>query len=158
MRIIFGFLFFSCCLVVFLFAVVASLFFSSSGAGETQTALRFVVPLVFSSWPRSTSSTRTSSTAFSPRPPPRTCFLLFVLVVWFCCQRLSLSLSLSHSLWFRSPVLCMQTLENTLGWPIRRRPPTVTMTVCWVGVEHRTVARTNCPELSVLPPLPPAVP
>ena len=30
----------------FLVAVVVSLFFSSSGAGETQTALRFVVPLV----------------------------------------------------------------------------------------------------------------
>ena len=53
----------------------------------------------------------------SPRPPPRTCFF-FVLVVWFRCRRLALSLSL----WFRSPVLCMRTLEKTMGWPIRRRP------------------------------------
>ena len=38
---------FSCCLVVFVRRRRVSLFLSSSGAGETQTALRFVVPLVF---------------------------------------------------------------------------------------------------------------
>ena len=96
-------------------------FLSSPGAGEPQTALRFVVPLVFSSWPRSTSSTRTSATAPTPRRGSRTCglcvFFWFVFVVG-----VSLSLSLSLSLWCRSPLLCKHLRENTWGWPTRRRP------------------------------------
>ena len=59
----------------FLFAVVASLFFFffSSGAGETQTAQRFVVPLVLSR-PRSSSSTRSPSSTDTSRHTARTCF------------------------------------------------------------------------------------
>ena len=44
------------------------------------------------------------------------------------------------------------------GVAYKTAPPIVMMIVFGVGKEHRTVARTNCPELSVLPPFPPAVP
>ena len=54
-----------------MFADAVSLFFSFflSGAGETQTLMVWVSPCVSSSWPRTTSSTRTSS----PSPTPRSC-------------------------------------------------------------------------------------
>ena len=113
---------FSCCLLFLLQCVVAFLFLSSSGAGETQTALRFVVPLVFLPG---------HALCHRPVPPaphfllghrPAPVFSILFLVVWFCCRRLSLSLSLFLSLWFRSPRLCVQIFENTLGWPTRRRP------------------------------------
>ena len=76
----------------FLFAVVASLFFSLlSGAGEPQTARRFVVPLVFSpSWTRPPPTTRSPSSTTTSRSTSRTCFFGFFVGV-----SLSLSLSLS---------------------------------------------------------------
>ena len=85
---------FFCCLDVFLFAVVASLFFSLlSGAGEPQTARRFVVPLVFSpSWTRPPPTTRSPSSTTTSRSTSRTCFFGFFVGV-----SLSLSLSLSLS-------------------------------------------------------------
>ena len=91
----------------FLFAVVASLFFSSSGAGETQTASRFVVPLVFSSsWTRPPTSTRTPSSTTTSRstPAPVFFFLSPLCRLWWVLVRFgfgfggSLSLSLSLSL------------------------------------------------------------
>ena len=45
-----------------------------------------------------------------------------LLLVCFRCRRLAFSLSLSLSLWFRSPADCMQTRVYTRGWPTRRRP------------------------------------
>ena len=154
---------FFCWSVVLLLAVVAFLFLFSSGAGETQAvsvcgspcvdpaALFFLDPY---------SRHRTYIKAYLPH-------LLFLFLVWFRCRRFalslslsfSLSLSLSLSLWFRSPRLCMQMLKNTLGWPTRRRPHYYHDCFdFFLGREHRTVARTDCPELSVLPPFPPAVP
>ena len=47
--------------------------FLLSGAGEMQTSPVCISPSDSSSWPRTTSSTRTSSTSFSPRFPPRVC-------------------------------------------------------------------------------------
>ena len=107
--------------VVWLFFCSPSSRFSSSalsGAGETQTASRFVVPLVFSR-PRSFSSTRSPSTAPTSRRTSRLCCFWLGFVV-------GVSLSLSLSLSLGRPgglVLCMQKVEKTLGWPIRRRPP-----------------------------------
>ena len=73
----------------FLVAVVAFLFFSSSSAGETQTALRFVAPLVSlrpERWPRPSPSTRTPSsstyTSRSYRPP-----LFFLFFRWYFLHR-----------------------------------------------------------------------
>ena len=60
------------------------LFFSLfllSGAGEMQTSPVCISPSDSSSWPRTTSSTRTSSTSFSPRFPPRVC-LTVCLGAW----------------------------------------------------------------------------
>ena len=132
------------------------LFLSSSGAGETQTALRFVVPLVLS-WPRSSPSTRTSCTACSSRSPPR-CFI-FGLFSLSASRVLSLSLSLSLSLVLGRPLIACRH-ECIQGGGLQDGAPSYHHDCFWVvlGEEHRTVSRTVCPELSVLPPFPPAVP
>ena len=49
-------------------------------------------------------------------------------------------------------------IREYTGVAYQTAPPTVMMIVFWVEVERLTMARTNCPELSVLAPFPPAVP
>ena len=121
--------------VVWLFFCSPSSRFSSSalsGAGETQTASRFVVPLVFSR-PRSFSSTRSPSTAPTSRHTSRLfCFWLGFVV--------GVSLSLSLSLWFRSPgwfgLVHAESREDP-GVAYKTAPPIVMMIVFGVGKEHR---------------------
>ena len=112
----------------FLFAVVASLFFFffSSGAGETQTAQCFVVPLVLSR-PRSSFSTRSPSSTDTSRHTARTCFFFFSFVVsplvvgfglsWWWWASLSLSLSLSLSAVRLALHVCLLTRERGGGLP-----------------------------------------
>ena len=124
----------------FLFAVVASLFFFffSSGAGETQTAQRFVVPLVLSR-PRSSSSTRSPSSTDTSRHTARTCFFLFVvspLVVgfglswrWWASLSLSLSLFLFLSLCGPACAACMPVNKKKEGVAYQTAPPAMIIIV-----------------------------
>ena len=102
---------FSCCLVC-----SPTTFFSpsslslSQGAGETQTPCGvWGSPSVSSSWPRTTSSTRTPCSSPSPRFPPRLVFFFFfrrsrgcfgvVLAAFSVCQSVCLlsCLALVHA-------------------------------------------------------------
>ena len=56
---------------------VFSLSLSLSGAGEPQTFLVWGSPCVSSTWTRSPTSIRTSSSSLSPRHRSRTCFFFF---------------------------------------------------------------------------------
>ena len=77
---------------LFVVAVVFSLFLLS-GAGEMQTSPVCISPSDSSSWPRTTSSTRTSSTSFAPRFPPRVCLTVCLgFVVVRGCMFVSLGL------------------------------------------------------------------
>ena len=100
-------------------------FFSSSGAGETQTAQRFVVPLVLSR-PRSSSSTRSPSSTDTSRHTARTCCFVFFFRrlavgggVWsvLAVVGLSRSLSLSFSAVRLAMHVCLLPRERGGGLP-----------------------------------------
>ena len=94
-------LFFSCCLVVFCPpSSSVSLSLSSSGAGETQTALQFVVPLVSL---RPAHALRLQPVHRAPHFPPGVApapavFFVFGLFSLSASRSLYLSLSISLSL------------------------------------------------------------
>ena len=108
----------SCCLVVWCSPSSPFLFRSSSGAGETQTALRFVVPLVP-----------------TPRHAPAPAVFFFVLFC-FRCRRRSLSLSLSLcslslSL-FSVGRPCLQAdMRDQTGVAYKTAPPIIITIVCF---------------------------
>ena len=163
-------LFFSCCLVVFCSPLSRFSLSPLSGAGETQTALRFVVPLV---------SLRPEH-AHRPRPVllrlqlhlGQRPHLLFSFFLTSSCRwwwvrsvlaEVGLSLSLSLSLWSLFLLAVLLALHARLrckekeGVAYQTAPPVMTMIVLvFLGREHGAVSRTVRPELPMLPPLPPA--
>ena len=93
------------------------LFFSLSGAGETQTPCGvWDSPCVSSTWPRTTSSTRTPCSTSSPRFRSRSCFVFFfspssfagMVVVGYGLLGLSLCGGLFFWVWFSSGLSCMR--------------------------------------------------
>ena len=106
----------------FVNAVSLSLFLSLSGAGETQTFLVWVSPCVFAA----------TISFYDPRFPPAPVFFFDVARLfggcwsWLVVFALGLSLSLGDSV---ALCACMHLKVGERGWPIRRRPRLISLSL-----------------------------